>query len=136
MLYKASCNIEPLNLVIMRTLTFWIVALLFSMFCVSCSVEEEQVSEYYVQYEVKVHSGGSVSLISAKTPTGGYTVRRQLSSWTETFGPVKKGFKARLSVSGHFISASIRVSKDNGPMALKASYDNSAYGGTLEYVIE
>ena len=51
----------------------------------------------------------------------------QYHSWNQTYGPVKKGFRASVSVGSSLVTVEIYVSKNNGPFALKASKsgDNS-----------
>lgn len=135
----------------MKTLNSWIILLLFSMFSISCSEQEnvptleetpseEEVvkDEYYVQYEV----GGISSIIkslSVTTPWGtdGLAPGTSARSWTETYGPVYKGFRAKISVSGSgpLFIVSIRVSKNGGPFALKVSNEGSG-GASASYTIE
>lgn len=100
--------------------------LLISLVLLSCKKEEKTPvsnDEYYVKYSIKgngtysyfnvfsVHSDQGVKSFS------GYQYR----SWTQTYGPVKKGFNASMTVSSSNVTAEIYVSKNNGPFALKAS---------------
>lgn len=137
--------------VIMKTLSSWIILLLFSMFSMSCSEqndvptlgetpnEEDMVKdEYYVQYEV----GGVSQIIkslSVTTPWGtdGLAPGTSARSWSETYGPVYKGFRAKISVSGtgSLFIVSIRVSKNGGPFALKVSNEGSK-AVSASYTIE
>lgn len=136
----------------MKTLNSWIILLLFSMFSISCSEQddvptleetpsEEEVvkDEYYVQYEV----GGIsqiVKSLSVATPwgkTNGIPPGSSTRSWSETYGPVYKGFRAYISASGSgpLFIVSIRVSKNGGPFALKVSSEGSG-GASASYTIE
>lgn len=136
----------------MKTLSSWMILLLFSMFSMSCSPtlgetpnesetpnEEEVVKdEYYVQYEV----GGInhvIHSISVTTPWGtdGLAPGTTAKTWSETYGPVSKGFCANIRVSGTgtLFRVVIRVSKNGGPFALKASKTESG-SVSVSYTIE
>ena len=84
--------------------------------------------EYYVKYVIKGNgtyiyfSDFSVNTDQGNVSFSGY----QYHSWNQTYGPVRKGFRASVSV-GSSVTVEIYVSKNNGPFALKASKsgDNS-----------
>ena len=99
----------------------------------SCNKDKDKVEmgisdEYYVKYVIKGNgtyiyfSDFSVNTDQGNVSFSGY----QYHSWNQTYGPVKKGFRASVSV-GSSVTAEIYVSKNNGPFALKASKsgDNS-----------
>lgn len=102
------------------------------------STEKEETQpkdEYYVQYSATNYR---ISSITYTGPNGSETISyggttAKISSWTDTFGPVYKPFKAYISVRGHGgnikpTTVSIRISKNGGPFTLKA-YDSSNMGG-------
>lgn len=125
----------------MRSLSFWVVLLLFSTFSLSCTEQEdvppieeepkeEEVTkdEYYVQYEV----GGInqvIKFLSATTPWGTHSLTpgTTIRSWSETYGPVYQGFSASIMAggTGSLIRVKIRVSKNGGPFALQSSQESS-----------
>jgi len=93
----------------------------------SCNKDKDKVEmgisdEYYVKYVLKGNgtyiyfSDFSVYTDQGNVSFSGY----QYHSWNQTYGPVKKGFRASVSV-GSSVTAEIYVSKNNGPFALKAS---------------
>ena len=101
------------------------------------STEVVDSDEYYVQYEADQVVNGRFNNLSANTPQGTYVItNRNIGYWSETYGPVKKGFKARVSISGSGrLKVIIRVSKNNGPFAQKATGENDGFASAT-YVIE
>jgi len=100
----------------------------------SCNKDKDKVElvisdEYYVKYVIKGNgtyiyfSDFSVNTDQGNVSFSGY----QYHSWNQTYGPVKKGFRASVSVGSSLVTVEIYVSKNNGPFALKASKsgDNS-----------
>ncbi len=99
----------------------------------SCTKDESNptnvtsTDEYYVKYQIKgvgiynYFSNFSVQTDQRSQSFSGY----QYNSWTQTYGPVKKGFVASASVQGN-VTAEIYVSKNNGSFALKASKSSSS----------
>jgi len=100
----------------------------------SCNKDKDKVEmgisdEYYVKYVIKGNgtyiyfSDFSVNTGQGNVSFSGY----QYHSWNQTYGPVKKGFRASVSVGSSLVTVEIYVSKNNGPFALKASKsgDNS-----------
>ena len=85
--------------------------------------------DYLVKYVIKGNgpyiyfSDFSVNTDQGNVSFSGY----QYHSWNQTYGPVKKGFRASVSVESSLVTVEIYVSKNNGPFALKASKsgDNS-----------
>ena len=93
----------------------------------SCNKDKDKVEmgisdEYYVKYVIKGNgtyiyfSDFSVNTDQGNVSFSGY----QYHSWNQTYGPVRKGFRASVSV-GSSVTVEIYVSKNNGPFALKAS---------------
>ena len=98
-------------------------------------IEENQLDEYYVKYEVNsstIYSGGKLSMIVNTETNDQMKIiidQRKLSEIT--IGPVQKGFKATLSVNAQGetynklkIYARIYVSKNQSPFALKKIDDS------------
>ena len=94
----------------------------------SCNKDKDKVEmgisdEYYVKYVIKGNgtyiyfSDFSVNTDQGNVSFSGY----QYKSWNQTYGPVKKGFRASVSVESSLVTVEIYVSKNNGPFALKAS---------------
>jgi len=79
--------------------------------------------DYYVKYAIKGNgtyiyfNNFSVNSDKGNVSFSGY----QYKSWTQTYGPVKKGFKASVTVQSGYVTVEIYISKNNGAFALKAS---------------
>jgi len=95
----------------------------------SCNKEENiNVSNdnYYVKYLIKGNGAyGRFSNWTVSTPQGPYTNSGyQTPGWSQTYGPVKKGFKCEVQI-GNYISGAptieIQVSKNSEPFALKVT---------------
>lgn len=91
---------------------------------------------YYVRYEATAtsayHSGKMTLNVNTDTGIQTYTTSSKL--YSETFGPVSKGFEASINASTNYgasLNTSIYVSKGEDPFVLKASG-----GPTAEYVID
>ena len=98
----------------------------------SCEKDETETTtndDYFIKYVIKGNgtyiyfSDFSVNTDHGNASFSGY----QYHSWNQTYGPVKKGFRASVSVQSSYVTTEIYVSKNNGPFALKASKsgDNS-----------
>ena len=96
----------------------------------SCNKDETNTTtntttndDYFVKYVIKGNgtyiyfSDFSVNTDQGNVSFSGY----QYHSWNQTYGPVKKGFRASVSVGSSLVTVEIYVSKNNGPFALKAS---------------
>ena len=92
----------------------------------SCKKDETNTTtndDYFVKYAIKgngtyiLFSDFSVNTDHGNVSFSGY----QYKSWNQTYGPVKKGFSASVSVKSSLVTVEIYVSKNNGPFALKAS---------------
>ena len=81
---------------------------------------------YYVRYTIKGNGAyGRFSNWTATTPQGTYTNSgTQVSSWSQTYGPLSIGFKSEVRI-GNYISGAptieIHVSKNSEPFALKVT---------------
>jgi hypothetical protein len=82
--------------------------------------------DYYVKYVIQGNGTyGRFSNWTATTPQGTYeNSGYQTTSWNQTYGPVKKGFKCEVQI-GNYISGAptieIHVSKNNEPFGLKVT---------------
>ena len=83
----------------------------------------EDNASYYVKYEAS--STVIMQSITVNTDTGKQTFTVRKKTYSETFGPVSKGFDASVNCQAA-ANVSIYVCKDNGPFALKASGGESA----------
>ena len=101
-------------------------SLAFIMALSSCKKEENNTAtndDYYVKYAITGNgtyiyfSNFSVNSDHGNVSFNGY----QFQSWTQTYGPLKKGFNASVSVQSPYVTVEIYVSKNNGAFALKAS---------------
>jgi len=109
----------------------------------SCNKDKDKVEmaisdEYYVKYVVKCSQNRwYVSSFSINTDAGTKTFNDYKStSWTQTYGPVKKGFVASATASQSPVPAiEIYVSKNQSPFALKASKTGSNQV-SLSYTID
>jgi hypothetical protein len=94
--------------------------------CEKQSDDSTSIDNYYVKYIVYGNGAyGRFSNWTATTPDGKYSNSGyQTKSWTQTYGPVKKGFKCAVQV-GNYISGAptieIHVSKNAEPFALKVT---------------
>ena len=110
-----------------------LIALVATLILASCSKEE---ANYYVKYDV-TSSGtnhyGPMTL-NVNTENGMQTITVSSKVFSETFGPVSKGFEASISASVNYptyLNTSIYVSKGQEPFVLKATGSSSA-----QYVID
>ena len=127
-----------------KYLKITIFSLSLFMALASCKKEENKTTtndEYYVKYIIKGNgtyiyfSNFSVNSDQGNVSFSGYQYR----SWNQTYGPVKKGFRASVSVKSSYVTVEIYASKNNGAFALKASKsgDNSSTSNTSQsYTID
>lgn len=111
--------------------------------CYSCSADDDapEVSvpqkedNYYVKYEAQGHAvSGAHKYVSmnvdVSTPDGtkNYKTESALkTTFSQTFGPVKKGFVTNIMTSGcTYMNCQIYVSVNEEPFALKAEGTSSA----------
>ena len=99
----------------------------------SCKKEGNQTASndnYYVKYAI--YGNGTYIYFSNFSVNSGQGILSfdgyQYQSWTQVYGPVKKGFNASVSVKSPYVFVGIYVSKNNEAFALKASKtgDNSS----------
>lgn len=101
-------------------------ALLIVLFLfVSCSDEPEtETADYYVRYEANVNSKTSKVEYTVNTDTGSKTFVGG-KNFSQTFGPVKKGFRASIDaysaeLTPLSVDAYIYICKGAEPWGLKA----------------
>ncbi len=85
----------------------------------------EDSSFYYIKYEVESYSGTNVVTINTDTGEERFSLRPN-RSYSEIYGPVSRGFEASIKNQAS-ITTRIYVSKNNGPFALKANGEGSAF---------
>lgn len=116
----------------MKTYSTKLIKVLFYLFIAGtfifgCKKEQTENTttsdEYYVKYSIAgngayiLFNKFTVATDRGTSSFSGYQYR----TWTQTYGPVSKGFKASVSVESQYVKVEIYVSKNNGPFALKAS---------------
>ena len=121
-----------------------IIALFFIGSLVSCGSDDSMdippVVEndiYFVEYTIQgTGSYGRFMNWTATTPNGIYSNSGvQVRSWSETYGPVEKGFKCSVQIDDYIWdkpTIDIRVSKNDESFVSKASVK----GTTATYEIE
>ena len=104
----------------------------------SCEKDETEATtndDYFIKYVIKGNgtyiyfSDFSVNTDHGNASFSGY----QYHSWNQTYGPVKKGFRASVSVQSSYVTTEIYVSKNNGPFALKASKSGGGSSYTIDF---
>ena len=104
----------------------------------SCEKDETETTtndDYFIKYVIKGNgtyiyfSDFSVNTDHGNASFSGY----QYHSWNQTYGPVKKGFRASVSVQSSYVTTEIYVSKNNGPFALKASKSDGGSSYTIDF---
>ena len=107
-----------------------LLALAATLMMVSCTKDR-----YYVKYEASatsIHIGTMTLNVNTENGSKSFTTSSKL--YSETFGPVSKGFQASIKASTNYgasLTTSIYVSKGEDPFVLKATG-----GSTSEYVID
>ena len=86
--------------------------------------ENTVIPNYYVKYQFSCAYRYSLSF-SVETDTGPQSFSGIYAGWSETYGPVSKGFHASIRVNAS-ANVKIYVSRGQEPFVLKASGDNSA----------
>lgn len=110
-----------------------LLALAATLMMASCTKEK---ANYYVKYEVTAYGTnhyGTMTL-NVNTENGPQTITSSSKVFSETFGPVSKGFEASVSASASFptyMTTSLYVSRGEEPFVLKATGTSSA-----QYVID
>ena len=109
----------------------------------SCNKDKDKVEmgisdEYYVKYVIKCSQGRwYVHDFSINTGAGTQSFKDYKNTyWTQTYGPVKKGFQASATAQSVVPAIEIYVSKNQSPFALKASKtgsDQVSVSYTIDY---
>lgn len=86
--------------------------------------DTETKDNYYVRYEASIPSGYS-GKVTVNTEIGPQTFSTG-RVYTETFGPVTKGFQASIKVSGYCEKTYIYVCRGEEPFVIKAEGKSSA----------
>lgn len=99
--------------------------------------EKEEFAEYYVKYVANsLDRYFSITGVTVSTDNGTQSFNYSSNarkSWEQIYGPVKKGFRANITVKGNKIGdVKIYCSRGSEPFALKASRSGS---GSLQYTI-
>ena len=98
---------------------------------------KEEVAEYYIKYVANsLDRYISITGVTVTTDNGTQSFNYSNSArktWEQTYGPVKKGFRASINVKGNKIGdVKIYCCRGSEPFALKASRSGS---GQLQYTI-
>jgi len=116
-----------------------------AIFTFSCCNKEEMDNNetvkndnYYVNYILKGPSPyGRFSNWTASTPQGTYSNNGyNTSSWNQTYGPVKKGFKCDVQIGdyqGGTPTIEIHVSKNDEPFALQVSSTSASASYVISF---
>ena len=102
---------------------------------------DETKDFYYVRYNVGVSTSHIPTTYITVNTDMGINEFEAVKTFEETFGPVSKGFNAEIDVVAEGAgwaetTASIHVSKNNGPFALKAYKSVSSSKINLSYKID
>lgn len=117
-----------MKLIMNKILKITTVFLTFFFVLSSCDKDENEITipndNYYVNYIIKAPGPyGRFSNWTVTTPDGTYSNNGyQVSSWNQTYGPVKKGFNCKVQIGkfqGGTPTIEIHVSKNQEPFALK-----------------
>lgn len=124
---------------------FFVVITLASIFFISsCSKDDNESTDggpiasadYYVKYVI---SGGMyyINSFSVNTDKGSINFPDGVKnkSWTQTYGPVKRGFAAKVTASTVNPTVEIYVCKEQAPFVLKAS-ESRNNTATASYTID
>lgn len=116
----------------------WVLLCVVPLFLGCEKDSEKEVYEYYVRYEYSLTLTGPTSgtsyssrTLSINTDSGVINATTYAYSYSEIIGPVKKGFKASITlkeeqVSGGTRNLKIYVARGSEPFALKATSTNTA----------
>ena len=124
----------------------WVLLCVVPLFLGCDKDSEKEVYEYYVRYEYSLTSSNqfvgvqrSNKVLSINTDSGVINVTTYDTDYTETIGPVKKGFDANITVkydgsSSGTTNLKIYVARGSEPFALKATSTNTASASyTIDY---
>lgn len=116
------------------------IILLFTtiLLCLS-SCGKEPAANYYIKYEAYVSSiiyEGREARYVVSTDNGDITITTRRQSWSETYGPVEKGFTANITGStnvdysnGTTMTLNIYVCRGEEPFVFKASATDKIFKG-------
>ena len=136
----------------MKAITKLFLVLFAAITCFGCEKIENDNNEqngdqntqedfYYVRYNVGVSTSHIPTTYITVNTDMGINEFEAVKTFEETFGPVSKGFNAEIDVVAEGAgwaetTASIHVSKNNGPFALKAYKSVSSSKINLSYKID
>lgn len=112
-----------------------VLLLVFSYILMMASCTKEKTN-YYVKYDVASTGTNHIGTmtLNLNTERGMQTISTSSKVFSETFGPVSKGFEATVSAAASYptyLNTSIYVCKGQEPFVLKATGTSSA-----QYVID
>lgn len=98
---------------------------------------EEPTASYYVKYEAKGSVMNYIESIIVTTDKESETVTHK-RSWSQTYGPVSKGFKASITAIGGWPTVNIYVCRGEEPFVLKktSSSGSSTSSTSASYTID
>ena len=99
------------------------------------TTNDDYNDDYFVKYVI-IGNGTYIYFSDFSVNTGQGNVSfsgYQYHSWNQTYGPVKKGFRASVSIQSSYVTTEIYVSKNNGPFALKASKSGGGSSYTIDF---
>lgn len=133
-LYFIKQGILTITLIVISAITIFT----FS----SCNKGDEDIvvtsDSYYVKYVIKGNGAyGHFSNWTVNTDQGKYTNSgTQVSSWTQTYGPVNKGFICGVQI-GNYINGAptieIHVAKNQEPFAVKVNTAGNSASYTINF---
>lgn len=90
----------------------------------------ETDANYYVKYTALAYGGigyenARIESVTVETETGSKTIEPNVKSWEETYGPVSKGFKAKIQATGASKTVRIYVCRGEEPFVIKAEGSSS-----------
>lgn len=91
----------------------------------------ETDANYYVKYTALAYGGvgyenARIESVTVETETGTKTIEPNVRSWEETYGPVSKGFKAKIQATGASKTVRIYVCRGEEPFVIKGEGSSSA----------
>lgn len=91
----------------------------------------ETDANYYVKYTALAYGGvgyenARIESVTVETETGSKTIEPNVKSWEETYGPVSKGFKAKIQATGASKTVRIYVCRGEEPFVIKGEGSSSA----------
>lgn len=116
-----------------KRVLFALSAVFFTLLASSCSKDDDGRDEerYYVKYEAE--SDRSLQWVTVNTENGSQRITCDDVRFSQTFGPVKKGFEAKITIG--FLSpeaaVSIHVCRGEEPFSLKKTGQS-----TVSYTID